>query len=203
MAETSLSIPLILSAYLQGAFPMADEETGEISFYMARQRALLPIESIRVSKSLAKTLRKQRFEITYDKAFEEVIQGCRRPEGTWISDEIVDIFIALHRQGWAHSCEAWNEGRLAGGVYGIAIGGTFSAESMFHRVTDASKVALRSLVLHCCDMGFRQFDAQVMSPHLKSLGAYEMPHAAFLENLRALASLRTDWSPQFPETQQS
>jgi leucyl/phenylalanyl-tRNA---protein transferase len=132
--------------------------------------------------------------VRFDTDFAGVVAGCRRPAGTWITDEIARVSLEAHREGWAHSAECWSEGGLAGGVYGYALGACFFAESMFHRQTDASKVALWALVNECRRLGFTLFDAQIMNPHLASLGAYAVKDAEF-KRLLALALARTtSWS---------
>lgn len=178
---------LIRYAYEQGLFPMADE-WGEIGWYQPRRRALFPIAGIHVSRSLARVIRQARFEIRFDTAFEDVIRSCRRPRDNWITEEIVRAYVQVHREGWGHCAECWMDGRLVGGVYGVAMAGYFAAESMFHQETNASKVALWALVERCRERGFVLFDAQIMNPHLASLGAYEVSHAAFMRLLvKALA----------------
>jgi leucyl/phenylalanyl-tRNA---protein transferase len=191
--ETLLSPQMLRSAYESGWFPMA-EENGSLAWYQPVRRALFPIDGIRVSRSLAKTLRRSPFEIRFDTAFEDVIRSCVRPEGNWINETIVQSYTRVHEQGWAHSAECWQGNRLVGGVYGLALGGCFSAESMFHRATDASKVALWALVERCRELGFVLFDAQVMNPHLARLGAYEVTAERYLELLRAALRLETAWS---------
>ena len=136
---------LVRYAYEQGVFPMADDE-GHIDWYQPYRRALLPMEGIHVSRSLAKTIRKGTFEIRFDTAFEQVMRSCLRPKENWISEDIIRVYTQIHREGWAHCGECWMEGELVGGVYGVALGACFCAESMFHRATDASKVALWAMV---------------------------------------------------------
>ena len=161
-----------------------DEGTDEVEWFRPRRRCLFPIEGIRVSKSLAKRIRNSGFEVTFDQAFEDVVRACRRGEGeNWISEEFVRVYGEAHREGWAHSCEVWMDGELVGGIYGLAVGAVFSAESMFHRDRDMSKVALWALVNRCRESGFRVFDAQIMNPHLASLGAYEVADQEFMEML--------------------
>lgn len=199
-----LSTQLIRIAYEHGLFPMGSE-TGEVGWYQPFERALFPIEGIHVSRSLAKVLRRVRFgdpadadpitlTVTFDRAFEDVMRGCLRPQDNWITEEIITGFCAVHDEGWAHSCEVWLDGRLVGGTYGVAIGSCFSAESMFHRAADASKVALWAMVNRCRELGFTIFDAQIMNPHLKSLGAFEQPQAEYLESLRTAMRRQTPWS---------
>jgi leucyl/phenylalanyl-tRNA--protein transferase len=184
---------LIGYAYEQGAFPMA-RDTGEVDWYQPRQRALFPLDGIRVSSSLARVIRKGVYEVRFDTAFGNVMRGCLRPEGNWISSDFIRVYTEIHHQGWAHSCETWLADELVGGVYGIAIGRCFCAESMFHRATDASKVALWALVNKCRELGFALFDAQLMNPHLCSLGAFEVSHEAYMKLLRRALQEGTPWS---------
>lgn len=181
-------------AYYHGCFPMADEN-GHVQFYGVRKRALLPIEGIRVSRSLAKRIRRGGFEIRFDSVFRDVMEGCREREETWINDEIVELFCEAHREGWAHSCECWINGNLEGGVYGLRLGACFSAESMFHRAPDTSKLALWALVNRTRECGFRLFDAQILNPFLESLGAYEAENDEYLRELQAWLGWRPERFP--------
>jgi leucyl/phenylalanyl-tRNA--protein transferase len=176
-------------AYRHGIFPMADERTAEILWFRPDPRAVIPLDGFHVSRSLARTLRRAVFDVRIDTDFEGVMRGCAdRPEGTWISERFVEVYGALHRAGKAHSVEAWREGRLAGGVYGLALGGAFMAESMFHRETDASKVALAALTSRLRERGFILLDVQYVTPHLESLGAIEITRHEYERRLeRALA----------------
>jgi leucyl/phenylalanyl-tRNA---protein transferase len=175
-------------AYRHGIFPMADERTAEILWFRPDPRAVIPLDGFHVSRSLARTLRRAVFEVRVDTDFEGVMRGCAdRPEGTWISERFVEVYGALHRAGKAHSVEAWRGGRLAGGVYGLALGGAFMAESMFHRETDASKVALAALTSRLRERGFILLDVQYVTPHLESLGAIEITRREYERRLeRAL-----------------
>lgn len=193
MRDADLTPNLIRSAYLQGAFPMGEPETGEIEFYVPNVRAVFPMTGIRVSRSLKKTLRSEAFEVRFDTTFEDVMRGCLRPVDNWITEGLIACYSQIHREGWAHCCEAWLDGSLVGGVYGLALGGCFCAESMFHRETDASKVALWALVNRCKELGFVLFDAQIMNPHLASLGALEMDHRTYLRELRRAITVTTAW----------
>jgi len=167
-------------AYRHGIFPMADERTGEIWWFRPDPRAVLPLDAFHISRSLAKTLRKGVFEVRFNTDFEGVMRGCAdRPEGTWISEEFIEVYGALHRLGKAHSVETWRGGRLMGGVYGVALGGAFMAESMFHYETDASKVALAALVARLRERGFVLLDVQYLTPHLARFGAIEIPHHVY------------------------
>jgi leucyl/phenylalanyl-tRNA--protein transferase len=195
MRGSELSPQVIRQAYLRGVFPMGEPATGEVEFYRPRVRALFPIEGVRVSRSLARTLRSGRFEVRFDERFEEVMRGCLRPRDNWITEDLIRVYTEIHREGWAHSAETYEQGRLVGGVYGLAIGACFCAESMFHRRTDASKVALASLVRRCRDLGFTLFDAQLMNPHLASLGAYEVDQETYMELLDKARKTPTVWDP--------
>jgi len=184
---------LIRYGYERGAFPMTVED-GSVGWFQPRKRCLFPIEGIHVSRSLAKTIRQGKFQVTFDQAFSDVMRGCLRPTDNWISEEFIRVYSEIHRQGWAHSVECWMDGRLVGGSYGIALGSCFCAESMFHRETDASKVALWALIENCRELGFTIFDAQIMNPHLDSLGAYEVPHLAYEIMLIDALTRTTPWS---------
>lgn len=183
---------LIRYGYSQGAFPMTMDD-GEVEWFQPRKRALFPISGIRVSRSLAKVLRQGKFQITFDTAFENVMRCCLRPDENWISEEFIRVYTQIFHEGWAHSAECWLDGKLVGGVYGIAMGSCFCAESMFYRETDASKVALKSMVDKCRELGFTIFDAQIMNPHLASLGAFEMSHGKYMAMLEDALSHPNMW----------
>jgi len=174
----------VLLAYRHGIFPMADEGSGEVLWFRPDPRAIIPLDGFHVSRSLAKTIKRATFDISVDTDFEGVMRGCAdRPEGTWISERFVEVYAALHRAGAAHSVEAWRAGRLVGGTYGVALGGAFMAESMFHRETDASKVALAALCSRLRQRGFTLLDVQYVTPHLESLGAVEIPRQDYERRL--------------------
>src|SRR6266704_3026242 len=178
------------AAYRHGVFPMADEGSGEVLWFRPDPRAIIPLDGFHVSRSLKRRLRLGGFEIRIDTDFEGVMRACGdRPEGTWISERFVEVYGALHRAGKAHSVEAWREGRLAGGVYGLALGGAFMAESMFHRETDASKVALAALTSRLRERGFALLDVQDVTPHLESLGAIEITRREYERRLESALSL--------------
>ena len=180
----------VLLAYRHGIFPMADERSGEVLWFRPDPRAIIPLDGFRVSRSLARTLRRGLFEIHLNTDFEGVMRGCAdRPEGTWISGRFIEVYGALHRAGKAHSVEAWREGRLVGGVYGLALGGAFMAESMFHRETDASKVALAALVGRLRERRFVLLDVQYVTPHLESLGAVEITRREYERRLEQALGL--------------
>lgn len=184
-----LSPRRIVNAYRAGIFPWFNP--GEpILWWSPDPRSVLFPEHLYVSRSLTKTLRKQRFEIRFDSAFADVIEACSTPRhaqgGTWITQDMKGAYCQLHALGIAHSFEAWQHGQLVGGLYGIGIGRVFFGESMFHRVTDASKVAFVALVAQLSAWGYQLIDCQVSSEHLFSLGAKEIPRQQFAELLQLL-----------------
>nr|WP_307781176.1 leucyl/phenylalanyl-tRNA--protein transferase [Rhabdothermincola sediminis] len=173
----------LLAAYRAGIFPMPIGRGPRIAWWSPDPRGILPLDSLRVSRSLRASLR--RFEIRIDTAFAEVIEACASPEreGGWITPDIIRAYTRLHRLGWAHSVEAWADGTLAGGLYGVSIGGLFAGESMFHRRRDASKVALVALVDLLAGNGASLLDVQWTTPHLRSLGAIDVSRDRYLELL--------------------
>ena len=182
-------------AYRHGIFPMADEQSDEVLWFRPDPRAIIPLDGFHVSRSLARTRRRALFEIRVDTDFEGVMRGCAdRREGSWISDRFVEVYGALHRAGKAHSVEVWREGGLVGGTYGVALGGAFMAESMFHRVTDASKVALAALVERLRARRFALLDVQYVTPHLESLGAVEISRREYERRLEHALALPCRWA---------
>jgi len=179
----------LLGAYATGYFPMADSSTGEICWYSPDPRAIFELDGLRISRSLRHSIRANRFTVQWDSAFEQVIRACSARPETWISEDIIDAYRRLFEQGFAHSVEAWTEGALAGGLYGIALGKAFFGESMFSLQKDASKVALVALVQRLKDTGFLLLDVQFQTPHLKSLGAVEISRTEYLRRLRAAIPL--------------
>lgn len=180
---------LVLHAYCAGAFPMGDER-GRIRWFSPDPRCILDLDRFHVPRSLRKVCASGRFETRIDTAFSRVLAACAdRPEGTWISREIVRVYTALHRAGHAHSVESWRGGRLAGGLYGVSIGGAFFGESMFHRETDASKAALVALVERMRARGLVLLDTQWSTPHLEMFGAVEIPRSEYLRRLEAAIAL--------------
>jgi leucyl/phenylalanyl-tRNA--protein transferase len=183
---------LLIRAYREGIFPMALED-GEIGWFSPNPRGILPLDRVHVPARLARVIRQGRFEIVLDRDFEGVVRACaaRPEEGTWISEEIVQSYVTLHRLGLAHSVEAWADNQLAGGLYGVHLAGAFFGESMFHRVSDASKVALMALVDRLQRRSFVLLDIQWVTPHLEQFGAVEVPRSEYLRLLRrALAKER-------------
>jgi leucyl/phenylalanyl-tRNA--protein transferase len=185
---------LLVSAYATGWFPMATD--GEIRWYSPDPRGILPLDGVHISRRLARVARQGRFRVEVDRAFDDVIRACAADErdpqdpGSWINDEIVESYTALHEQGIAHSVETWLDDRLVGGLYGVALGGAFFGESMFHRETDASKVALVVLVERLRARGYVLLDTQWVTPHLEQFGAVEISRADYLRRLEQ--SLRLD-----------
>lgn len=180
-----LSPEFVLLAYRAGYFPMADPH-GRVHWLSPDPRCVFEFEHFRVSRSLRQAIRHGGFELAINRAFDAVIAACgARREGTWISPEIRAVYQRLHQLGWAHSVETWRDGELIGGLYGIAIGGAFFGESMFHRATNASKVALAVLMQRLRERGFVLVDAQMGTPHLFSLGATEISREEYVQRLRA------------------
>ena len=182
-------------AYRRGIFPMFNHYTGSVDWYRPDPRAIFPLDGFHVSRSLAKTIRRGVFHVSVDVDFEGVMRGCAdRVEGTWISEEFIDVYGELYRQGKAHSVEVWLDGRLVGGTYGVALGGAFMAESMFHYETDASKVALAALVERLRLRGFQLLDTQYLTPHLVSLGAVEIPGQEYDRRLKQAIRLHRSFT---------
>ena len=175
---------ILLGAYASGWFPMADSKEGEILWYSPEARGIIPLERLKISRSLNQTMRKNVFEVRIDTAFEAVMRACAEREDTWISEPIVRSYLNLFRLGYAHSVESWSGEILAGGLYGVALGGAFFGESMFSRKRDASKVALVHLVQRLRSRHFELLDTQFVTPHLLTLGAVEIPRAQYLRLLK-------------------
>ena len=173
---------LLLRGYAMGVFPMA-MENGEIGWFSPDPRGIIPLDGFHVPHGLRRTLARNLFEVRIDTSFMRVMQACAQREDTWISDEIIASYVALHDLGCAHSVEVWLGNELAGGLYGVALGGAFFGESMFHTVTDASKVALWALVQRLLAQKFTLLDIQWLTPHLQQFGAVQIPRADYLHRL--------------------
>lgn len=187
MGAVKLTPEVLESCYRAGAFPMADDY-GRIEFYRSDPRAVLELDSLYVSKSLARVIRKGTYEVCVNRDFEGVIRACADRERTWINAEIIKAYVRLHEKGKAHSVEAYYGDELAGGLYGVTLGGAFMGESMFSRRSDASKVCLYYLVERLKERGFTLLDCQIQNEHLARLGAVEIPEREYLYRLyRALA----------------
>jgi leucyl/phenylalanyl-tRNA---protein transferase len=184
---TGLDPETLLSAYAQGVFPMADRD-GEVRFYTADPRGIIPLhppEAFHVPRTLRQIVRQGRFEVRVDHDFEATMRACMeaREGGTWISDELIEAYTRLHALGFAHSVESWQGDELVGGLYGVSLGGAFFGESMFHRVTDASKAALVQLVERLRDRGYELLDTQATTPHLRRFGCIDVPASKYLRLL--------------------
>ena len=179
----------ILAAYRRGIFPWPDG-AGRVLWWSPDPRAIMPLDGFHQSRSLQRLRRRGRLTVTADRACPDVIRACgERAEGTWITDQMYDAYVRLHALGWVHSIEVWEEENLVGGVYGVAIGGFYAAESMFHRVNDASKVALAALVERLAAHGFTLLDVQFQTDHLATLGVTETRRSTYLHHLREAIAL--------------
>jgi leucyl/phenylalanyl-tRNA--protein transferase len=185
-----LNVGMVEEAYRVGIFPMADTELGIITWHRPRRRALLPLDGFHISRSLGRTLRRGNFEVTFDRDFGGVMAACGEREPTWISPEFKEVYGELHAQGKAHSVEVWVNGALAGGVYGVHLGGAFFAESKFHRVTDMSKVALAHLVVRLRERGFALLEVQYLTEHLAQFGVVEVSDREYMRRLGPALELR-------------
>ena len=179
---------LLLEAYRLGIFPMAMDD-GEIRWFSPDPRTILPLEAFHVPHGLKRERRAQAIEIRINTRFREVVQGCAARPDTWINDEIIESYARLHALGAAHSVESWSANELVGGLYGVAIGGAFFGESMFHRVTDASKIALVALVERLHARKFVLLDTQWLTPHLEQFGGFEISRSHYLRLLRRAVDL--------------
>lgn len=188
-----MAIPIppqnLLGLYASGWFPMAMND-GSIRCFSPDPRGVIPLGAFHVPHGTRKTLADPAWEVRVNTAFEEVIRACGRRSETWIDETIVQSYLALFRIGQAHSVEVWRDGCLAGGLYGVTLGGAFFGESMFHEVSDASKVALVGLVGRLKKQKFRLLDIQWTTPHLERFGAVALPRAAYLRKLAAAIALR-------------
>jgi leucyl/phenylalanyl-tRNA---protein transferase len=187
--DHQLTPDFLMRAYEQGFFPMGGD-TGTIQWYWPDPRAIIDLRHFTVPTRLARTVRQGRFEIVIDKDFEGVMRACAdRPE-TWITEPLIDAYTALHWTGRAHSIEAYRDGKLAGGVYGVSLGAAFMGESMFSRMTDASKVCLVHLVERLRKQRYALFDVQFLTPHLQRFGAVEIPRTEYLRRLQLAVQRR-------------
>lgn len=195
-AASTLTPSFLVQAYAEGYFPMPDPETGKILWFRPDPRAIIPLEKFHVSRSLQRKIAKEEFQITYDRAFGEVMKGCAERKETWITKEFHQAYTKLHKLNVGHSVEVWDRKTedLVGGVYGIALNGAFFAESKFHRKTDASKIALYFLVEKLKAQGFSLLEVQFLTPHLKSLGAMEISDEAYRKRLEKALSLPVSFS---------
>jgi len=208
MTEPGVSVELLVQAYSEGIFPMARSRRGPVEWIQPDPRAILPLESgrFRVRRSLAKRVRSGRFTITFDAAFDRVIEACAEPRpnspDTWLNDELIAAYKELHRFGLAHSVEAWlaepelagyAQGDLVGGLYGVTLGGAYFGESMFSRLGEASQVCLVKLVEHLRAQGFILLDVQFTNAHLAQFGVVEIPHRQYMDRLEQALGMTVRW----------
>lgn len=184
---------VLLQGYRLGVFPMA-MDNGAIEWFSPDPRAIIPLDGFHVPHTLERVVRKGSFEIRFDTSFAKVIKECARRPETWINTEIIESYERLHQLGHAHSVEAWQKGKLAGGLYGVTVGGAFFGESMFHHVRDASKIALLALVDRLRERRFTLLDTQWLTPHLQKFGAIEISRTKYLQLLNAAVNLKRTFS---------
>jgi len=189
-----LSLPRLLLAYQSGIFPWTDDP---LTWWSPNPRAIFELHHVKPSRRLAQKMKQGKIRVTFDQEFEQVIRQCAQPargrESTWISPRFIHAYSALHDAGHAHSVEAWQDGQLVGGVYGVHINGFFAGESMFHKASDASKICLFALFEHLRERGVELFDTQVLSPLTENLGAIEITRDEYLQRLREALQVRAEW----------
>jgi leucyl/phenylalanyl-tRNA---protein transferase len=199
MTISMITPQILLEAYAAGLFPMAENSSSDGFFWVEpKLRGIIPLDAFHLSHSLARTIRKNPFDIRIDHDFDAVIDACAgngidRPE-TWINPDIRQLYGALFKLGHVHTVECWRDGELVGGLYGVSLGGTFFGESMFHRSTDASKVALVHLIARLRMGGYKLLDAQFQTAHLATFGALEIPRRAYLKKLAEALKAPADWA---------
>jgi len=190
-----LSAELLLSGYARGIFPMAaSRDDPELHWFAPRMRGVIPLQNFHISRSLARVIRHETFTISTNRAFGAVIEGCADREETWINSGLRRLYDELHAAGFAHSLEVWRGAELAGGVFGVTLGGAFFGESMFSRAPNASKVALAYTVDRLACAGFALFDTQYLTPHLASLGAVEIPRAEYERRLAEALEIEANFA---------
>lgn len=190
MSDRKITPELLLNAYASGIFPMADSrEDNELFWVDPPERGILPLDEFHIPRSLRKLVRQDRFTVTADKCFKDVVRACAAPadgrQNTWISEQIEDLYADLHAHGFAHSVECWSKGRLVGGLYGVSLAGAFFGESMFHLETGASKVALVHLVARLTHGSYQLLDTQFGTEHLAQFGVMEIPRQEYHRRLDA------------------
>ena len=187
-----LSVDRLLLAYRSGIFPWTDDP---ITWWSPDPRGIFELDQFHISRSLAHTLKRGVFQVTFDQAFEQVIRACsevpRHDQSTWISPYFIESYVALHRAGWGHSVEVWQDGLLVGGLYGVGIGGFFAGESMFHKASNASKVAVAHLVARMQERGMTLFDTQMITPATAQLGAVEISRSEYVKRVQAAVAIDT------------
>jgi leucyl/phenylalanyl-tRNA--protein transferase len=191
-----IDIPSIIQGYAHGNFLMADDH-NHLSWYSSNERTLIPLdERFRYPKSLRRVLNQNRFSVAINQDFLGVCQGCANRDSTWISPELIDIYMELNQTGWAYSFETWQNGQLAGGILGIVIRGAFIGESMFYNIPEASKVAMVLLVEHLRQQNFILFDAQMQNPHLARFGSYIISNESYIKLLSEALDSSASFLPQ-------
>jgi leucyl/phenylalanyl-tRNA---protein transferase len=180
---------LLLRAYALGWFPMGTGRRGRIEWFSPDPRGILPLDAFHAPSRLRRVVRQSRFEVRVNSAFETVMRACAERDETWITEDIIGSYVSLHRLAFAHSVETWQDDVLVGGLYGVAIGGAFFGESMFHTATDASKVALVALVERLRAGGYTLLDTQWVTPHLAQFGGLEIRRADYMERLASALAL--------------
>jgi leucyl/phenylalanyl-tRNA--protein transferase len=194
-----LTPDILLRAYAEGVFPMAERrDSQELYWVSPEQRGIIPLDAFHVPRRLARTVRSDRFKVTSDLAFIDVMRACAEPapdrDQSWINDEILRLYTALHASGHAHSVECWQDEKLVGGLYGVSLGGAFFGESMFSRARDASKVALVHLVARLLTGGYELLDTQFITSHLATFGTIEIPRTEYLNRLDRALAREAYWS---------
>ena len=180
MTPDAITPEILLRGYASGIFPMAESrDAAEIHWVDPRRRGIIPLDGFHISRSLRRRILRCGWEVRVDTAFAGVVEGCAERDETWINDQIIKAYNQMHVRGHAHSIECWSDGQLVGGLYGLAMGRAFFGESMFHRATDASKVALMHLAARLRAGGFKLLDTQFITPHLATLGAVEVPRETY------------------------
>jgi leucyl/phenylalanyl-tRNA--protein transferase len=164
----------MIRLYSKGAFPMADESTGAVNWYLPENRCIIPLNNFNIPRSLKKSLNENIFEIRYNSDFINVVKGCADRESTWISEELIEAYLRLHKNGYIKTVETWKDNELVGGLYGVSFRGAFFGESMFSKVPQASKVALVNLIYHLKKQNYVLLDVQFITEHLKMFGAIEI-----------------------------
>ena len=199
---TALNNEILLLAYANGFFPMPHPQTEEICWFNPDPRAVIPLDAFHFSKSLKRSIKKGGFKPTIDQDFVGVLDQCAARDDTWINEEIKAAYTDLHKSGHAHSLEVWQDNELVGGLYGVALGGAFFAESKFHKVTDASKAAVYFLTEHMKSKGMKLLEVQFLTPHLTRLGAIEIPASEYQKLLQIAISTPADFTKLGAKTQE-
>ncbi|MBK7379005.1 MAG: leucyl/phenylalanyl-tRNA--protein transferase [Ignavibacteriales bacterium] len=192
-SEEFLKPDNMIRLYASGAFPMADEKTSAINWYLPEERTIIPLNNFNIPRSAKKEIAKLNFEIKFDTDFKSVVLGCADRPSTWISNKLIDAYLRLQRRGYIHTVETWKDGMLVGGLYGVTFRGAFFGESMFSRVSQASKAALTALIQHLNERGYLLLDVQYMTEHLAMFGAVEITFEEYSQLLIESYSLACEF----------